>query len=390
MVTTKSHSKTSDFDEVKELARGQWSSIIGTLYPSVSKALAHPGLARCACPVHASNKGDRADGFRVFPDFEQTGGAVCNTCGTFPTGIDLICFLDGQEGNPKHGLEVLRDYFGISTQKNGANNRPTRNINRQKAQVSVPDPRDDPVKIKKRLTVLSRIWNESIPLSKLSDSHQAIRYFTETRGIKDQDFVKSQENMRFHPDLFYASSEQENVPPIKFPGIVSMMHRADGRAAALHRIFLDHHEPKKAPVEKAKKIIGRLNEVLNGAVRIHSQTPFSSHANVCEGIETGAAIAYSTGHPVYAAGYTTLVSSFVPPSGTRFVTIWADRDQNEAGLINAKKLKERLISEGYQARILLPNTLSVLKEDWNDVLIDQGYKQIANSYSGSKSGVLIY
>ena len=99
----------SGFDRVKELAEGQWDSIIGSLYPSIAKAISRPGLARCACPVHHSTKGPRADGFRVFDDFIKTGGGVCNTCGTFPTGIDLICFLEGQENNPKHALRILEE-----------------------------------------------------------------------------------------------------------------------------------------------------------------------------------------------------------------------------------------------------------------------------------------
>jgi putative DNA primase/helicase len=367
----------SGFDRVKAMAAGQWASIIETLYPQIAKATYRPGIDRCACPNHHSTKGAKADGFRVFRDFNDTGGAVCNTCGTFPTGIDLICFLDGQEGNPVHALRVLEGYFGLS--------------NRKAAPVMAPpkpklkpvyDERTDPVAIKRRMKVLAEIWGQSLPLSELKDDHQAIRYFRETRGIDDLAFIRNQKNMRFHPHLFYARSDIEGHPAVHFPAIISMMHGFDGRPVALHRIYLDEMEPKKAPVDKNKKILARVEAVLNGTVRVQGRVPFGSHANVCEGVETGMAIGYSTGQPMYVAGYATLMAAWKPPAGIRCVTIWADRDANEAGQRHALLLKTKLENDGYMCRVLIPNFLEKANEDWNDVLLTSGFGCIVDAYSG--------
>lgn len=375
----------SGFDRVKELAEGQWDSIIGSLYPSIAKAISRPGLARCACPVHHSTKGPRADGFRVFDDFIKTGGGVCNTCGTFPTGIDLICFLEGQENNPKHALRILEEYFGL-----GRGEKVQRTAPQPRPKEPIYDERSDPEAIKKRLWLLNKIWDDSVPLSELPEDHHAIRYLTETRGADDFDLLAAQENMRFNERLFYEKVEDEENTPVYFPGLVSVMQTVDGEMAGLHRIYLDPKKPQKASVEKNKKILGRLEARLNGAVRINGRAPFTEHANVCEGIETAVAIAYSTGHSIFAAGYTTLMSKWMPPEGTRYVTVWADRDANEAGIRHALELKERLQDMGLKCRILVPDFLATEKEDWNDVLLECGFEEIAEAYSGLSEQTEVY
>ncbi len=365
------------FDRVKEHAKGRWASIIEDLYPGqLTAALRNPGRNRCACPIHGSDKGRKADGFRCFDDFHETGGGVCNTCGEFPTGIDLICFLEGATGKPKVALDILEDYFGFSREKKAAPRK-------LPPPVHVPNASEDPKAIERRLKLLTTIWSESAPFSRLADDHQAIRYFTQTRGVADLAFIKGQTHMRFHPDLFFARSEVEGQPPLKFPGIVSMMHGASGKAVGLHRIFLHPTEPAKAPVEDPKKILRRLEHKLNGAVRIEGRAPFTHHANVCEGIETGMAIASATGHSVYAAAYATLLAHWKPPHGTRCVTIWCDRDANKAGINHAIKLKERMDCAGLACRVLLPNHLTGSDEDWNDVLLAVGAHAIAGAYSGT-------
>ena len=364
------------FARVKEMANGRWASIIGDLYPELSLALKKPGKTRCACPIHGSSKGRKADGFRFLDDFHKSGGGVCNTCGVFPTGIDLICFLENAQGRPKVALDILETYFGIAGNKRSKPRKlpPPVHVNTEA---------EDPKAIDRRLNLLTRIWSECVDLSELSNDHQAIRYLMETRGIDDLEFLSAQKHIRFHPNLFYARSEVKEHPPISFPGIVSMMHDVTGKAAGLHRIFLHPTDPAKAPVEENKKILRRLETKLNAAVRIAGRAPFTHHANVCEGIETGLAISCSTGHSVYAAGYATLLAHWNPPEGTRCVTIWCDRDSNKAGINHASKLKERLDSMGIVSRILLPRHLESDDEDWNDVLLRVGVEHIVDAYSGS-------
>lgn len=341
------------------------------------------GQQRCTCPIHGSSKGAAGDGFRLFDDFVQTGGGICNSCGAFPTGIDLVMFLEGCD---KFGaVKILKRQMGLDS--GHPQHAPRRFVS---PIASKRDPQADLRRQQERKALLARIWVEAKPLSDLPDNHKAIAYFRDARGIRQADFIRKQNHIRFHPDLYFARSEVEDAPPISFPGIVSMMHGADGRAVGLHRIFLDHDAPKKAPVDKPKKILRCLEQKLNGAVRIIGRAQATTHVNVCEGIETGLAIAYATGHPIFAAGYATLVQSWKAPQGVRAVTIWADRDEGKAGINHAKKLMERLEGEGILCRILEPHHLDHAGEDWNDVLLAIGYSAISESYAETSSKVRIY
>lgn len=75
--------------EVKAAARGRWENICRELAPTLCEALDRRGH-HVACPVHGG-----ADGFRLFKDFDESGGGICNTCGTFSDGLALISWANG-------------------------------------------------------------------------------------------------------------------------------------------------------------------------------------------------------------------------------------------------------------------------------------------------------
>lgn len=379
-----SYNSQNDFDLVKSQGKGHWPGIIGSMYPDLAPIMSKPGQLRCACPIHGSSKGAAADGFRVFEDFVETGGAVCNSCGVFPTAIDLVMFLEGCDH--KEAVKLLKHQMGLDGSQS------VRRPRRIEAPApSAKDNQADARRIAQRTELLARIWDESKPFSDLSDDHQAISYFRDTRGIRTPDFIRQQRHMRFHPNLYFARSDEKDQPPICFPGIVSMMHGGGGDAVGLHRIFLDHAAPMKAPVEYPKKILRCLKKKLNGAVRILGRAPITEHVNVCEGIETGMAISYATGHPVFAAGYGTLVQKWTAPAAVKFVTIWADRDSHSnAGIGYALKLRERLNEQGILSRILVPSFLETASEDWNDVLLANGHKAICDAYTQNSPYVQLH
>lgn len=373
----------SDFDLVKSEAANHWPSIIGSMFPDLANVMERPGDQRCACPIHGSSKGAAGDGFRLFADFAKTGGGICNSCGAFPTGIDLVMFLAGCDKFA--AVDLLKKKMGL-----GTSGREFIKPRRFSAPIVQPkDEKLEALKIEQRKKLLARIWAEAKPLSELSENHQAIAYMRDTRGISAESFLRRQRHIRFHPELYFARSEIEDQPPISFPGIVSMMHGAGGKAVGLHRIFLDHDKPQKAPVERPKKILRCLEQKLNGAVRIIGRVHATTHVNVCEGIETGLAISYAIGHPVFAAGYATLVQSWKAPEFARTATIWADREEGKAGINHARKLKERMLEEGIRCRILLPDFRPTASEDWNDVVLEQGYGAVLEAYEGKSLHTLV-
>ena len=78
-----------DVNMVREAARGHWDAIFCALAPTLKAAMQRPGK-HVACPVHGGK-----DGFRLFPDYEQAGSCVCNTCGTFRDGFAALEWLHG-------------------------------------------------------------------------------------------------------------------------------------------------------------------------------------------------------------------------------------------------------------------------------------------------------
>ncbi|KXS30453.1 MAG: P4 alpha zinc-binding domain protein, partial [Candidatus Gallionella acididurans] len=70
--------------ELKQLASGRWESIVASLAPQLAQAIERLPH-HVPCPVHGG-----VDGFRLFRDFDETGGGVCNTCGIQHDGHTLI------------------------------------------------------------------------------------------------------------------------------------------------------------------------------------------------------------------------------------------------------------------------------------------------------------
>jgi len=94
------------FSDVKERATGGWVPILGALAPAVSQSLAqHP--RHVACPIHGGR-----DGFRLFTDVRDSGGGICNTCGSFPDGFSLLSWINGW--SLRETLLKVADHLGMS------------------------------------------------------------------------------------------------------------------------------------------------------------------------------------------------------------------------------------------------------------------------------------
>ncbi len=79
------------FRQLERTAGGRWAEIIRALScVDISDAIERRRHIRC----HRDHGKTNAQ-FRVFKDFNQTGGGVCNTCGPFSNGFALLGFLNG-------------------------------------------------------------------------------------------------------------------------------------------------------------------------------------------------------------------------------------------------------------------------------------------------------
>jgi P4 family phage/plasmid primase-like protien len=91
-------------DRVKSAATGRWSFIVSTIarVPADRLSKKHGACPKCG----------GKDRFRVFPDFDKIGGAVCNQCGKFADGFSTLEWLTGRKFTEVLGL--VASLLGVS------------------------------------------------------------------------------------------------------------------------------------------------------------------------------------------------------------------------------------------------------------------------------------
>lgn len=101
------HNRCSFKDEIKEKSAGEWCDLVVKL-TGVDRNFftgSHLPCPRCA----------GTDRFRAFNDFDESGGVICNKCGTFADGIATISWL--KDWSFKETLDKLADELGIKPKK---------------------------------------------------------------------------------------------------------------------------------------------------------------------------------------------------------------------------------------------------------------------------------
>lgn len=90
--------------EIKARARGSWAEVLSN---TCGVALDSLNGRHCSCPSCGGK-----DRFRVFDDFADTGGTICNQCGSFADGISTVAWL--RNCSCKDAVKLLGDYFHVS------------------------------------------------------------------------------------------------------------------------------------------------------------------------------------------------------------------------------------------------------------------------------------
>lgn len=329
-----SHDKAENFRRLTDAASGRWRDIINALSSiDMSDALAAHDANRSrhvTCPRRHGGKTKRQ--FRLFPDFDASGGGVCNSCGNFPSGFKLLEWLNGWD-------------FRTSV-KEVANYLEGRGINQPKR--NVPTMRVPEFSVSKRkLKKLEEVWAGS------QDLRETIgETYLRNRGITCD--LPSSSVVRFHPSLSYW---EEGRCLGKFPGFVSLVKAPNtGIPITIHRTFLSD-DGNKADVPDAKKL---MSAAVDGAISnlggsIPLFPPTGDVLGVCEGQETGLCIRSALpDHPIWPCISATIMTKFRPPRGIRKVVIWADLDPGGAGQTAAAKLAVQLEELGIEVIIRIP------------------------------------
>lgn len=323
--------------ELKYTLRGRWEPVLWTLAPEVGPAIER-APRHVPCPVHGGK-----DGFRLFKNWQEDGGGICNTCGIFPDGFELIKWLRGWS------------FKQVLTRVNEVINGKVIPIMRRRPAPAAIKPDDD-----KLVAKLAHLWQEAVPLSE-PEAAPARKYLA-NRGIEVFDVP----SLRLHPDLPYFEEGKEHG---RYPALLGLFLSPEKQGITLHRIYLTK-DGRKAPVESAKKTMPiPYGQTLSGAaIRLG---PAGSSLGMAEGVETALAVMTATGQVCWATTTAVLLQQVVLPPQVQRITIWADNDESNTGLKSAFGLAERLVKEGRKAEIKIPKRpLGHRTWDWADVLME--------------------
>ncbi len=291
-------------------AKGQW----GTILRSIAPELIQGGSKHVSCPVHGGK-----DGFRLYADWEETGGGVCNTCGSFCNGVELLMwYLDSNFREVAKSIEQI--------------------IGRDETMKSDNDHEEKTRRLRK------------IQTAARTAGDYVTSYLSE-RGLEVPVALKE-------ATLPY----WENGTSTPYPAMCAKFVSPDNEPVTWHITYLDRR--KKARVGSPRKIMPPIQPMTGGAVRLY---PEGEILGIAEGIETAIAAKMLFDVPVWAALNASMLEKFKPPNTVKELLIFGDNDHSHAGQASAYILARRLWNRISYREVRIPS----YPGDWNDVLLKE-------------------
>ena len=317
--------------QLKALMMGLWLYLLLDLAPQLEDAIHNLGR-HVPCPFHGGK-----DGFRLFSDAAETGGGVCNTCGSFADGIALLRKANGWTMGQT--LEAISAWHTKNRNLKPAEKAPSKG------------PGIDPQAKK----ILDGIANG------FEDDPGRVAEYLRSRGLLGD----VPEVLKLHQGL---PLYEDGTCVDTLPAMVAPYQRLDGQVVGYQRTYLDPEGPGKARVANAKKNTGPLwkGAIAGALIRLGE---VGGVLGIAEGIETALAVQQATGITVWAAGSAGGMETAEIPQEIKTLYIWADNDKNGRGEKTALKLAERLLKEGRTVYVAIPQQPGC---DWLDVLNQQG------------------
>lgn len=353
-----------DFKHIKSEAEGQWGWLIAQLAPSLEPAVASNGK-HVACPVHGGNNNDA---FRVFKDFEETGGVICNTCGAKSDGIETLNWVNGWTS--KQSFEAMANALGIDDSETIAPRVKHKTKEATQEELDKQKAAND-----KRLASLKKTWDEGL---KTTDKKAATFFsYMANRGLGRP---RPALDLRLHPSLpYYNISDGRPTKIGDFPAILAMFRDINGEPLTLHRTYLSKEGTKAQidyPVKKFMASSSAEEKLTGGAIYLDPPAP---RVVVAEGLETALAVRQATQLPTHACCSATLLAAYKPAEIVNEVLIFADLDDSQAGHFAAQTLAERLMKEGIEVYVFYPpGPIEEKSVDWLDAFAKLGHAAFPN------------
>jgi hypothetical protein len=196
---------------------------------------------------------------------------------------------------------------------------------------------------KKTLPMARAIWREAIPAT-----GTIVEAYLAGRGLA----LPRSAPLRFHPAC---ARQDERLPAM----IALMTDPATAEPVGVHRTFLAADGSGKA-LGQAKMMLGG-----GGVIRLAPDEDVMTGLGITEGIENALAIMSRGWSPVWAAGSAGAISTFPVLAGIESLTIFADADENGAGIKAARACGTRWAAVGRQVDVHYPPAGT----DWNDVTL---------------------
>lgn len=334
--------------QLKEDMRGLWPAFFSEHVPQLHLAMAQ-APEHCACPVHGGQ-----NGLRLFADWVDTGGGICNTCGGFSSGFKMTAWA-----------------LGITTRE--AKERVARWL-------QAGDHEQDlvlqaaPVEVdwNARKLKLETTWREGLPLTPGTPAWAYLQHRGLIPGGLRQDELDP-DVVRWHPALPLRVDKATKTMR-SFPTLLTRFQLPDGTLGTVHRTILTGRGQKAAYLEEAKKVMAIAQPLSGGAVRLFKP---GRVLGVGEGIETmyAAHVLSSRRIPVWACTTAVLLENVVLPPEVEEVHIFVDKDRPHKGVCAGERaaalLAARLTKEGRKVFSHLPSLEipeGVKGVDWLDEL----------------------
>ena len=399
--------KFYDLKKVNDLLSGRWLEVLAYLADDdIADAINKPGK-HVACPCHkTTNRSGKGDGFRLFKDAAQTGGGICNTCGSFKDGYALLYWLKGWDFSTS--LEYIADYLGVEPASPAEREKPklAAPAESKKPKLAAPvapaegekpkpvepeGPKLAPPIKPERMAEIKRIqeeaskggygskqarqniesvWSQSLSIEENVPS-PLFRYWKKRGVLLKTNTLNQDECFRFHPKLPYFDEDGKKTG--SHPALISAMKDNDGNIVTLHRTYLTAYGGK-ARVPCARKMMAVPDQVNGCAIRIGGM-PSDGVIGVGEGSETAMSALWVYGIPTWSCVSATIMEGFIPPKEVHTILGWEDKDLSHTGQRSMKILSDRMDALGVNF-IRMPIHYGIKKGkksiDWNDILLEHG------------------